>query len=89
MALGATRQRVTALVLRDVAVMLLIGCAAGGATAAALSRVVKSFLFGVTATDPAVFLFAVVLLAVAGFSAACVPAWRAARVDPTVALRHE
>ena len=89
MALGATGRRITALVLRDVSVILLIGCAVGGAMAAGLSRVVKSLLFGVTATDPTVFLFAVVLLAVAGFSAAYVPAWRAARVDPTVALRHE
>jgi ABC-type antimicrobial peptide transport system permease subunit len=88
-ALGATRQGVTALVLRDVSVMLVIGCAAGGAMAAGLSRVVKSFLYGVTPTDPAVFVFAVGLLAAAGFAAAYVPAWRASRVDPTVALRHE
>jgi predicted permease len=89
MALGATRRSVTLLVLQDVSIMLLTGCAVGGATAAGLSRVVKGLLFGVTATDPRVFLFAVVLLGVAGFSAAYAPAWRAARVDPTVALRHE
>ena len=89
MALGAARSRMTALVLRDVSVMLLVGCAIGGATAAALSRVVESRLFGVTATDPVAFLVAISLLAVAGFSAACAPALRAARVDPIVALRHE
>ena len=89
MALGATRRRVTALVLRDVSIMLLVGCAVGGAMAAGLSRVVKSLLFGVTATDPAIFLFAIALLAVAGFAAAYAPARRAARVDPIVALRHE
>jgi ABC-type antimicrobial peptide transport system permease subunit len=89
MALGATRPRVTALVLRDVSVMLLIGCAVGGAAAAGLSRVVESRLFGLTTTDPGAFLFAISLLAVAGFSAAYVPARRAARVDPIVALRHE
>jgi predicted permease len=89
MALGATRWRVTALVFRDVSIMLVIGCAAGGTMAAGLSRVVKSLLFGVTATDPAVFLFAIALLAAAGFSAAYAPARRAARVDPILALRHE
>jgi predicted permease len=89
MALGATRRGVAALVLRDVSVMLLVGCAVGGATAAGLTRIVKSLLFGVTATDPAVFLFAIALLAVAGFAAAYAPARRAARVDPIVALRHE
>ncbi len=89
MALGATRRRVTGLVLRDVSVMLLIGCAVGGATAAGLTRVVKSLLFGVTPTDPAVFVFAIALLAAASFAAGYAPAWRAARVDPTVALRHE
>src|SRR5262249_47928680 len=88
-ALGAARHRVTALVLRDVSILLLIGCGVGGATAAALSRVVKSLLFGVTPTDPAVFLFAIALLAVAGFTAAYAPARRAARVDPIVALRHD
>jgi predicted permease len=89
MALGATQRRVTGLVLRDVSVMLLIGCAVGVATAAGLTRVVKSLLFGVTPTDPAIFLFAITLLAVASFGAGYAPAWRAARVDPTVALRHE
>ena len=61
----------------------------GGATAAGLTRVVKSLLFGLTPTDPAVFLVAITLLAVATLGAGYAPAWRAARVDPTVALRHE
>jgi ABC-type antimicrobial peptide transport system permease subunit len=89
LALGATRGRVTVLVLRDVSVMLVIGCVVGASTAAGLSRVVEGLLFGVTTTDPAVFLFAIALLAAASFAAAYAPARRAARVDPIVALRHE
>ena len=89
MALGAPGRVVSALVLRDVSIMLLIGCAIGGIAAVGLSRVIKSLLFGVTATDPAVFLFAIALLAVAGILSAYAPARRAARVDPIVALRHD
>jgi putative ABC transport system permease protein len=89
MALGATRRRVTTLVLRDVCVIVIVGSAIGTAAAAGLARVIKAFLFGVETTDPGVFLFAIALLAVASLSAGYIPARRAARVDPMVALRHE
>jgi predicted permease len=88
-ALGATRRRVTVLVLRDVSVMLLVGSAIGATTAAGLAHTVKGLLFGVTPTDPTVFLFAIAFLGVASFCAGQIPARRAARVDPIVALRNE
>jgi ABC-type antimicrobial peptide transport system permease subunit len=89
LALGATRERVIRPVLRDVCLILLVGSAIGAATAAGGARVIKTFLFGVETTDPAVFLFAIAVLAAASLSAGYIPARRAARVDPMVALRHE
>jgi ABC-type antimicrobial peptide transport system permease subunit len=68
---------------------VVVGSAIGGATAAGVARAIKAFLFGVETTDPAVFLFAIALLAVASVCAGYIPARRAARVDPMVALRHE
>jgi ABC-type antimicrobial peptide transport system permease subunit len=78
-----------ALAFRDVSVTWVVGCAIGSAIAAGLTRLVKSLLFGVTATDPAVFLFAIALLAVSSVCAGYTPARRAACADPIGALRHE
>ena len=89
MALGAQRSDVMRMVLRDGARMTLIGAAVGIAAALGLTRLMASMLFGVKPTDPITFAgVAVVLSAIALFSC-YLPARRASRVDPMVALRYE
>ncbi|HKW68726.1 MAG TPA: ABC transporter permease [Terriglobales bacterium] len=89
MALGATRESIAGLILREVARMAAIGLAIGLAAALAADRLVASLLYGVQATDPLVFLAAVLLLGVVALLAGGLPARRAASVDPVVALRYE
>jgi predicted permease len=89
MALGATQTRILKLVVGQGATVAGIGVAAGLAGAFALSRLLRSLLFGVRSTDPVTFsAVALVLLAVA-LIACYVPARRAARIDPWVSLRCE
>jgi predicted lysophospholipase L1 biosynthesis ABC-type transport system permease subunit len=88
-ALGATPQGVVGMVLRRAAVLITIGLAIGGAGAWGLGASVQSFLFETQATDPRIFVLAIVVLTVAALIASGVPAVRAARVDPLVALRQE
>jgi ABC-type antimicrobial peptide transport system permease subunit len=66
-----------------------VGLAAGLGLALAVSQVMRRVLFGVSPTDPVAFHAAPLLLAVVALAASVVPARRAARVDPTVALRAE
>jgi len=89
MALGALPGSVVWLVLRDVAVMLAIGTAAGLIASLAAGRLVSSLLFGMKADDAAPLVLAAVLLAVSTGVAAYLPARRAARLDPMKALREE
>jgi ABC-type antimicrobial peptide transport system permease subunit len=89
MALGATRGNIVKLVLREVAMLLVTGCAAGCIAAVCLTRFAKGMLFGVTPTDPVAFLLAACALATATLAAGYLPALRAARIDPMAALRHE
>ena len=89
MALGATRGSIGRLVLREVALLLVPGCAVGAVGAACLTRFANSFLFGVTPTDPTAFALAAGALALAALAAGFLPALRAARVDPMSALRCE
>ena len=88
-ALGAERQEVLRLVLRQATVVLAIGLAAGVAGALVATRVLQSLLFEVSATDPAIFATFALVLAASGWIAAYIPARRATRFDPMVTLRYE
>jgi putative ABC transport system permease protein len=88
-ALGAVADTVRNMVIRQGMSVALLGVAIGAAAAFALSRVIASFLFGVTARDALVFTVAPALLTGVAFVGVWLPARRAANVDPVVALREE
>jgi predicted permease len=89
MALGAGQGEVLRLVLRQGAGLAAAGLALGLLAAAATTRFVRSLLFGVAETDLLTFAAVAVVLAAVALAACAVPAWRAARVQPLQALRHE
>jgi len=86
-ALGAKFGHVTGMVLRDVAMVAAIGIVAGVVVALAFARVMTSVLYGVGAYDAATFVAVPAVIAVVALMAGAVPAVRAARVDPLVAMR--
>ncbi|HEX9671778.1 MAG TPA: FtsX-like permease family protein, partial [Thermoanaerobaculia bacterium] len=89
MALGARRRQVLGQVVGQAAALAAVGLAAGLAGALALTRLLGSLLFEVSATDPATFAAVPLLLAAVAVLASWLPARRAARVDPAVALRTD
>jgi putative ABC transport system permease protein len=87
--LGASRADIVLLVIRHGMVLALIGSAAGIVGALGLSRLMKSLLYGVKPIDPLIFGGVTILLMIVAMAASYLPARRAMRVDPTIALRYE
>lgn len=88
-ALGAERRSVIWMVLKEVAMLTLVGIGLGVPAALALSQLVKSQLFGISPTDPLTITIAATVLGAVALLAGYIPARRAARVQPVLALRYE
>ena len=86
-ALGAGQMSVLSMVLGQALRLTLLGVAFGVAAAFAVTRVLESFLFHVSTTDPAAFVGAAMMFMLVALLAALIPAWRAARIDPAKELR--
>ena len=89
MALGALRQTVIAMVLRETFALVAIGLALGALSSFALALLLHRMLFGLSAYELLPTLGAAAIIAAACVFATLLPAWRASRIDPTVALRYE
>ncbi len=89
MALGAQRSGVIRLILKEVAVLIAIGVVVGAGLTLAGSKTAGSLLFGLKPYDPLTLVLAVIILGAIAFVASFIPAQRATRVDPVVALRYE
>jgi predicted permease len=87
--LGASRSNVLMLVVKQGMLLAIIGSSAGIAGALLLSRSMTKLVYGVRPNDPLTFGAAAAVLIIVAFAASCIPARRAMRVDPVVALRHE
>ena len=89
LALGAERRTILRMVMREGFELTLAGSAVGVACALVVSHLMAGLLYGVRPTDPATFAGVAVLLAGVALCACYIPARRAIRIDPMVALRHE
>jgi putative ABC transport system permease protein len=89
MALGARREQVLGMVLRDAMRPVVAGAVVGIAGSLALARLIQGLLYGVRASDPATLAAVTAILGVVGLVASAIPAMRASRIDPVVALRQE
>jgi predicted permease len=89
MALGARRETVIRMVLRDVLMLAVVGLAIGVPAALAVSKVLESLLFGIKPSDPRALAPAIAILLSAALAAGYLPAWKASRTDPMPAVRHE
>jgi putative ABC transport system permease protein len=88
-ALGARTGQLVALVVQQGMGPVLIGLGVGLSAALAVTRLTRTLLFGIESTDPDTYVVTVVILSVVAASACAIPALRAARVDPVIALRDE
>ena len=89
LALGAEQRNVLWQVLGETLVLVLVGIAIGVPLAISGTHLVRSMVFGLGIADPVAILFARTLLTIVAALAGFLPAWRASRVDPMVALRYE
>jgi predicted permease len=89
MALGANSTMILRMILRRGLALLLVGASLGLVGGYLLGRLMSSFLYQVAPSDPGTYFSVFALLLIATFAGCCVPALRAARVDPMVALRHQ
>ncbi len=89
MALGAQRTQMLGMVLRQSMTLVIIGIAIGFLVALAATRVLATLLYGVSANDLSIYAIVIVLLGGAALLASYIPARRAMKVDPMVALRYE
>jgi putative ABC transport system permease protein len=89
MALGAQRADMLGMILRQSLTLVIVGLVIGLVASFAATRLLKSLLYGVGAADVGTYALVVVVLGGAAFLASYIPARRAMRVDPMVALRHE
>jgi ABC-type antimicrobial peptide transport system permease subunit len=89
MALGAQRRRIVWMVLRQVLLLGAVGVVIGMAAVWETTAFLKSFLFGLQPNDPLTLGAAVAILCACAILAGYAPAWRASRIDPMAALRHE
>ena len=89
MALGAERRKIVWMVLRETIVLVLVGIAIGVPAALVATRLIASQLFGLSAADPLTLLVAASLLSGVGVLAGFLPARKASKVNPLIALRYE
>jgi macrolide transport system ATP-binding/permease protein len=89
MALGAQRRLIVWMVLREVLTTAAIGLLLGYGAARLTTRFIESFLFGLKPNDPLAIATSTFILLAAAVAAGYLPAWRASRIDPAVALREE
>ena len=88
-ALGAERRDVLVMILREASSLAALGAAIGVVAAAALSRYIRAMLFGITPADPGTIAGAVAVMMLVALLAGWLPARKASRLDPMIALRHE